>query len=124
MEEDLLQISDINEQLISSCLYTSRSSNPDLVVRTSGEVRFSDFLLWQSVGAQVYFADVLWPEFTMWDLLAAVFSYQRSYAQLEEIRQAQRALASDSQPSHTRTARFINQLEQTRLASLQSYVQA
>lgn len=69
--------SDVNESLLNKCLYTRHSPDPDLLVRTSGEVRLSDFLLWQSGHSVLAFADVLWPEFTIWDLFYAVFYYQR-----------------------------------------------
>lgn len=69
--------SDISESLINRCLYTRSSHVPDLLIRTSGEVRLSDFLLWQSSFTVLLFADVLWPEFTIWNLFKAVFFYQR-----------------------------------------------
>ncbi|KAG8230492.1 hypothetical protein J437_LFUL013534 [Ladona fulva] len=85
VSEGLLLPSDISESLIDRSLYTSDSPDPDLVIRTSGEVRFSDFLLWQLSFSYVYFTEVLWPEFTIWHLLAAVFHYQRNYRHIEEI---------------------------------------
>ncbi|XP_036141291.1 dehydrodolichyl diphosphate synthase complex subunit DHDDS-like [Monomorium pharaonis] len=72
---------DINEDLISDCLYTYKSSNPDLLIRTSGVFRLSDFLMWQVSNTCIYFTDVLWPEFTSWKFLAAIFYYQRSDSQ-------------------------------------------
>ncbi|XP_033210269.1 dehydrodolichyl diphosphate synthase complex subunit DHDDS [Belonocnema kinseyi] len=72
-----LLVEDINEDLINDCLYTHKSPEPDLLIRTSGEIRLSDFLLWQITSTCIYFAEVLWPEFTVWDLLAAVLYYQR-----------------------------------------------
>ncbi|KAG7201705.1 hypothetical protein KM043_004432 [Ampulex compressa] len=80
---------DINEDLISKCLYTYKSPNPDLLIRTSGEVRLSDFLMWQISNTCVYFATALWPDFSIWDFLSAVFYYQRCYPDLQEIAKMQ-----------------------------------
>eukprot|EP00731_Ephydatia_muelleri_P012049 Em0006g943a len=79
-QDGLLYPSDISEDLIEQCLYTGDSPPPDLVVRTSGEVRLSDFLLWQSTYSHLCFQDVLWPEFSVWHFFSAVLSYQHSFA--------------------------------------------
>ncbi|XP_053988524.1 dehydrodolichyl diphosphate synthase complex subunit DHDDS [Hylaeus anthracinus] len=78
-------LDDIDENLISNCLYTNNSPNPDLLIRTSGEVRFSDFLMWQISNTCVYFTTVLWPEFNVWDFLNAIFYYQRCYSDIQKI---------------------------------------
>ncbi|XP_039304718.1 dehydrodolichyl diphosphate synthase complex subunit DHDDS-like [Solenopsis invicta] len=70
---------DITEELISDYLYTYQSSNPELLIRTSGECRLSDFLMWQLSNACLYFTDTLWPEFNLWNLLGAIFYYQKCY---------------------------------------------
>ena len=57
-------------------LYTAPSPPVDLMIRTSGEKRLSDFLLWQADNAVIHFTSVLWPEFSLWHLLAAIFYYQ------------------------------------------------
>ncbi|XP_015599506.1 dehydrodolichyl diphosphate synthase complex subunit DHDDS [Cephus cinctus] len=102
---------DISEKLMSECLYTNCSPEPDLLIRTSGEVRFSDFLLWQTTCSCIYFADVLWPEFSVWDMLAAVFYYQRSSSDLETTKQEQ----SNNVVKHTnRVATYINKLQRKR----------
>ena len=69
----------LSEDDIAAHLYTSGLPNPDLVIRTSGEQRLSDFLLWQTADSQLYFTDVYWPEFRHVDFLRAL----RSYAQRE-----------------------------------------
>lgn len=72
-------ITSVTEADISAALYTAHCSDPDLIVRTAGEYRLSNFLLWQSAYAELYFTDTLWPEFSMKDLLAAVteFSHRK-----------------------------------------------
>ncbi|XP_018324469.1 dehydrodolichyl diphosphate synthase complex subunit DHDDS [Agrilus planipennis] len=75
----LIEKKDIDEELLTKCMYTSKSPDPDLYIRTSGEVRFSDFLLWQNSNSVLCFVEVLWPEFSFWHLLKAVFYYQRHY---------------------------------------------
>lgn len=66
----------ISQELFSSYLDTAPWGDPDLVIRTSGEHRISNFLLWQISYAEVYVTDVLWPDFTPKDLLAALLNYQ------------------------------------------------
>ena len=78
VQEDLLEIEDIDEELIHKCLYTRHSLKPDLLIRTSGEVRLSDFLLWQTTCCTLYFTHVLWPEFAIWDLCKAILHYQKN----------------------------------------------
>uniref|UniRef100_A0A182N470 Alkyl transferase n=1 Tax=Anopheles dirus TaxID=7168 RepID=A0A182N470_9DIPT len=83
-----LEPEDVSEELLTRCLYTKYSAEPDLLVRTSGEVRLSDFLLWQSASTVMYFTETLWPEFTIWHLLGAVFYYQRVRWQMLDVRRA------------------------------------
>jgi len=73
-----IDISDIDERLIESCLYTSHlpQSEPDLILRTSGEKRLSGFLIWQSAYSELVFMDVFWPEFRKIDLMRAIRTYQ------------------------------------------------
>ena len=67
----------IDESSISMHLYTAGLPDPDLVVRTSGEMRISNFLLWQIAYSELYVTSVLWPDFKRGDLLRAVIDYQR-----------------------------------------------
>jgi len=67
----------IDEELISSYLYTRDLPDPDLVIRTAGEMRVSNFLLWQSAYSEYYATPTLWPEFRREDLLAALDSYRQ-----------------------------------------------
>ena len=67
----------IDEDLIATNLYTADSPDPDLLIRTSGEMRISNFLLWQIAYAELYVTETLWPDFTRTDLLQAVLEYQK-----------------------------------------------
>lgn len=71
-----LEISDINEQCIMSHLFTKDYPQVDLMIRTSGELRLSNYLLLQSAYAELYFTDVLWPDFNENELLKAIENYQ------------------------------------------------
>ena len=66
---------DITESDISANLYTANCPDPDLVVRTGGDTRISNFLLWQSAYAEYYFTDVLWPDFSTKDVDAAIAAF-------------------------------------------------
>jgi undecaprenyl diphosphate synthase len=67
----------IDEQAIASRLYTADLPDPDLLIRTSGEMRISNFLLWQIAYAELYVTDTLWPDFRRTDLLRAILDYQK-----------------------------------------------
>jgi undecaprenyl diphosphate synthase len=67
----------VDEQTISSHLYTRDAPDPDLVIRTSGEYRMSNFLLWQAAYAELHFSPVLWPDFGPDDLREAVLDFSR-----------------------------------------------
>jgi undecaprenyl diphosphate synthase len=67
----------MDEDLIATNLYTADSPDPDLLIRTSGEMRISNFLLWQIAYAELYVTETLWPDFTRTDLLQAVLEYQK-----------------------------------------------
>lgn len=71
-----LDIEEINEELVSNNLYTSGQPDPDLVIRTSGQIRTSNFLPWQTVYSELVFMDKNWPDFTNEDLLLAIKEYQ------------------------------------------------
>ncbi len=71
-----LQPEAIDERMVSSQLYTADLPDPDLIFRTSGEERISNFLLWQAAYAELYFADVLWPGLTKLDFLKAIRAFQ------------------------------------------------
>jgi len=108
----------VDEDLISKCLYTCHSPDPELLIRTSGEVRLSDFLMWQSTGTYLYFAEVLWPEFSIWDLLSAVFHYQRFRAKLEKISKDN---SITSVINNNKVVSFIDKLYLERQTALENY---
>lgn len=68
---------DVNEQLVSSLMTTAQIPDPDLLIRTSGEYRISNFLLWQLAYSELYFTDCLWPEFTEEEFYKAIVDYQK-----------------------------------------------
>ena len=71
-----LLVEDINEEIISGYLTTSNMPDPDLLIRTSGELRISNFLLWQLAYSELYFTNCLWPEFTTEEFYRAIVDYQ------------------------------------------------
>jgi undecaprenyl diphosphate synthase len=67
---------DADERLFESYLYTAGIPNPDLIIRTSGEMRLSNFLLWQSAYAELYFTETLWPDFGKDEFISAIKEFQ------------------------------------------------
>ena len=74
--EKTIQVDDINEDYFSNELYTADYPDPDLLIRTSGEYRISNFLLWQIAYAELYFSTKLWPDFNKADFVEAIIEYQ------------------------------------------------
>lgn len=77
VKNNQLNISEISEETINTHLYTKNLPDVDLMIRTSGEQRISNFLLWQMAYAEFYFTPVLWPDFSKEDLFEAIFKYQK-----------------------------------------------
>lgn len=75
VEEGVIKQEDVSVKLITDCLYVT--TPVDVLVRTSGVVRLSDFLLWQSTTAQLCFIEKFWPDLNIWDFLKMIFKYQR-----------------------------------------------
>lgn len=75
--ENIIEVDSINEEVVSKHLYTSHCPDPDLVIRTSGELRLSNFLLWQLAYAEFLFLDKNWPEFETKDLDMAIAEYAK-----------------------------------------------
>lgn len=76
VKEGKLAPEDITEELISDHLDSAGTPDPELIIRTSGELRTSNFLMWQSAYSEYYITDKLWPDFTIDDLKEAISSYQ------------------------------------------------
>ncbi|XP_051844089.1 dehydrodolichyl diphosphate synthase complex subunit DHDDS isoform X1 [Antechinus flavipes] len=87
VEQGLLDPSDLSESLLDKCLYTNNSPNPDILIRTSGEVRLSDFLLWQTSHSCLVFQPILWPEYSFWNLCEAILQFQVNHSMLQKARE-------------------------------------
>ena len=79
---------DIDEARLAGYLYTKGIPDPDIVIRTSGEMRLSNFLLWQLAYAELYFTDTLWPDFSPDELLEAIVAYQRRDRRFGSVKRA------------------------------------
>lgn len=77
VQDGTLKPENITEDSISQNLYTAHMPDPDLIIRPSGEIRTSNFLLWQSAYSEYYFTDVLWPDFSTQDMDAAIADFNR-----------------------------------------------
>ena len=77
VKNNIIPVESIDETIINEHLYTQNLPDVDLLIRTSGEVRISNFLLWQIAYAELYFTDELWPEFDKQSLHKAILSYQK-----------------------------------------------
>ncbi len=87
VESGLLKPQDVTSRLFSGYLHTRELPDPDLMIRTSGETRVSNFLLWQMAYTELYFTKTLWPDFRRRDLLLAILDYQqreRRFGMVEE----------------------------------------
>ena len=76
VKNNIISPENIDEQIINNHLYTHDLPDVDLLIRTSGEQRISNFLLWQIAYAELYFTEVLWPDFTEQELYKALYNYQ------------------------------------------------
>src|SRR5712692_1361812 len=92
-----LQPDEVDEEIINRHLYTRSLPDPDLLIRTSGEMRISNFLLWQIAYAEIYVTETLWPDFSRACLLEALVEFQR--------RERRYGGLSDAHSSHQRSAR-------------------
>lgn len=72
-----IQVAEIDEAAFSGRMFTSDIPDPDMIIRTSGEMRISNFLLWQAAYAELVFTDTLWPDFNKGDLEAAIEEFHR-----------------------------------------------
>ena len=107
----LTGFSDIDESLISQCLDTRKSIPIEMLVRTSGEHRLSDFLLWQCSNCYIHFEDVLWPDFNFWHLFKAVYAYQQNVKGIDEL---QTSLSASNPPNSPKINEFLKWLDEQR----------
>ncbi|HBB28726.1 MAG TPA: isoprenyl transferase [Clostridiales bacterium] len=77
VENNEINIDNLNEENFKNYLFTKNSTDPDFLIRTSGEVRISNFLLYQLAYTEFYFTDVLWPDFKETELFEAILEYQK-----------------------------------------------
>ncbi len=77
VKDNIINPEDINNELISNNLNTVNMPDPELMIRTSGELRISNFLLWQLAYAELYFTDILWPDFRKTNLYEALWDFQQ-----------------------------------------------
>lgn len=77
VKNNLLQTENIDEKTVSEYLNTKNIPDPELLIRTSGELRLSNFLLWQLAYTELYFSDVYWPDFNEEELYKAIYEYQQ-----------------------------------------------
>ena len=97
VSDGIIKIEDLDEQLFAQHLYTNGQEDPDLIIRTAGEKRLSNFLLWQSAYSELYFVDKNWPDFNRCDLIEALNHYKsrkRKYGSLEASEKAVRKQVS------------------------------
>ncbi|XP_034489994.1 dehydrodolichyl diphosphate synthase complex subunit DHDDS [Drosophila innubila] len=117
-DDDALQPTDINERLLEACLYTRHSPPPDLVFRTSGETRLSDFMMWQIKSSVLYFTNVLWPQITIWNFMAGIVAYQRDRCRIEDYKREERLhsaqLAKSSDFYSLRVQKFLHKMDANR----------
>ena len=93
VSEGTIKIEDIDEHLFSQYLYTHDQDDPDLIIRTAGEKRLSNFLLWQSAYSELYFVEKNWPDFTQSDLVKALHYFNqksRRFGSLETVEKTMR----------------------------------
>ncbi|VDM06897.1 unnamed protein product [Wuchereria bancrofti] len=122
IQKGLLAITDINECLISRCLDSRFSNDPDLLIRTSGETRLSDFLLWQCSKCQIYFDGVLWPNFDYWNLCKAIYFYQQSQIPLKRLNE--NCLMEQKPIDNENILEFLRWADEERLEGLRQMSEA
>jgi ditrans,polycis-polyprenyl diphosphate synthase len=129
VQEGLLEPNDVDEALIDGCLDSRHSPNPDLLIRTSGELRFSDFLLWQCSHSCVYFDNVLWPDYSFKNLCFAILHYQRSVGTINKMKALHFELAEvedekmglkEGDGTYKRRHEFVKVMDERKLNSLRA----
>ncbi|OUL34448.1 isoprenyl transferase [Nostoc sp. T09] len=88
VERGELSPEEVNESFVTQHLYTADTPEPDLLIRTSGEMRLSNFLLWQMAYTEMYFTDILWPDFDREAFHQALLSYQKRDRRFGQVKSA------------------------------------
>jgi len=91
--DGLLVPSDVTDDVIERTMMTNQMPDLDMLLRTSGEVRLSDFLLWESSHSCLVFEEVLWPDFSIWDLYKAILMFQRHNVTIDATKEDSRRLS-------------------------------
>lgn len=115
-----LDESDVNMALFENCLYTRSIPPPELIIRTSGETRLSDFLLCQGSFSYLHFTGVLWPELTAWDFLWAIFKYQMFANDLKKAREE----SSSNSDLTINGLKFIEQIDKNHYRNMELALQS
>ncbi|KAF6212484.1 hypothetical protein GE061_013007 [Apolygus lucorum] len=115
LKDNLIEPSDVDIGLLSECLHTGGSQFPEIIIRTSGETRLSDFLLWQGCASYLHFTGALWPEITVFDFLWAIFKYQRVAEELDQLKEQLYA----SKPLSDRETQFLETINRERWLGLE-----
>jgi len=103
VKDGLIKESDITESLLESCFYTNHCKPVDVLIRTSGEVRLSDFLLWQTSFSMLCFIDAYWPDLSLWHFIYCILKFQIGFdslqnaKELSELKESRSQLDSDIQ---------------------------
>ncbi|KAJ6630887.1 Dehydrodolichyl diphosphate synthase complex subunit DHDDS, partial [Pseudolycoriella hygida] len=114
-----LDAHDINEDLFKQCMYMNNSPDPDLIIRTSGETRLSDFLTYQCSTTLIYCGKMLWPELNMWQLLGVIFHYQQYKFRFIDARQCLDSYVDNTRTNKKRVESFIERNEKRRTKYLE-----
>ncbi|CAJ0592492.1 unnamed protein product [Cylicocyclus nassatus] len=119
-QKGLLEENQISEWLVSRCLDSRLGTDPNMLIRTSGEKRLSDFLLWQCISSHLYFDEVLWPDFNYWHLCKAILSYQYHSSSIQEIRRNHEA-REPSNEEQLALQPFLKYVDDLHFSTLQEY---
>lgn len=118
-----LQQPAVTKDVLFRCMYSRHATEPDLLIRTSGELRLSDFLLWQVSATVILFTKRYWPGFTFWHFLYSIFYYQRHY---RDTAAARHHLNQITDATHVDTPNkiksFLEDTERKRLKQMQDFV--
>lgn len=101
-----MDASEISPLLFESFLDSNECPDPDIIIRTSGEIRLSDFMLWQAMASCVYFCGVLWPDFTILHLILSIIYYQQNFDTIQRRRKIVQNAKQNFRNSSTSTRKL------------------